>query len=341
MRWVWRFLLGLGALCHASDWRAELLAEAGFEADREGLRRALTEFEAPVEQLAGAYAQLGAARYPDRQRAQERILAAGPAALDWLDRQPPSKQPEIRLRLEQIRRTLALEPVGQRRRLQLHAARTLLAEIDGPPDPACGGLFYEAFSRPAESLREGYRHFELDAAVDMPSRVSKQKLVHEGQRPGDGDQRLVLRSQAWPGSDTFPESFEIRAVVQGREGAAGRWHLGISVGNIRALYHPGYANGAFRFQNIRTGEQLVRNQDMGFTPSTEHPQQMHVRVARQGPESIELSVTIRQDDQPPFRQSLVVGAASLGPLDQISLDRSGRGGGDAVFHQLVVNISEN
>lgn len=336
-RWI-ACLLSLVAWAHGADWRVELLAEGGIGTSRAELRRALDERGPHPEQLADAYAQLGSPRYPERLQAQQSIIAAGPAALDWIDQQAPATEPEVWLRLHEIRHTLTQASADQRRLMQLHAARSLLAELEDPHHPGKGDRFYEWFPTPVDPLPARYRQWQLDSAAGMPSRVRNQTLIHDGQRPGEGDQRLVLPSTAWPGTPTFPAHFSLRATIRGTADHSGSWHLGISVGQVRALYHPGYRGGAFRFEQIRTGKKITRNQAMGFTPATDRPQQVQIDVARHADETVELQVTISQEGDAPYRRQHQFTTDQIGQIRQLGLDRSGRTGGSALFHDVVVEL---
>jgi hypothetical protein len=176
------------------------------------------------------------------------------------------------------------------------------------------------------------------APAGMKSKVEERTLVHEGQRPGDDDQRLVLRATEWPGTEVFPDQFTLTATLQGTPGGSGTWHLGITVGGVRALYHPDYRGGGFRFEGVDGNKHLGGNQNMGFTPSTEKPQQMRVSVLRQGHDSVRLSVTVTQQGSDPYEQTIEVPAETIGALTEVSLDRSGRSGGDARFSELMIEV---
>lgn len=331
-------LLLAPGLTRADDWRVDLLAEAGFGTTEADLRKALEAEELDRQRLATAYGQLGSESYPERQRAEKAIISAGPDALAWLRQQPPTDDPEIQLRVGNIRRVLELNSDDRRDRMIVHAARSLLAEIGKPSDPATGGLFYEWFGDKIPELGKRHRQFQFKAPPNMSSRIEEGALVHEGQRAGNDDQRLILRSTSWPGTETFPNQFTVTTTVQSTAGGSGAWHLGIGIGGIRVLYHPDYGGGGFRYERIEDNMPLSENQPMGFTPGTGKPQQIRVSVLRQGDESVRLSVVVRQEGSEPFEQTTTIAADSIGPLTEVSLDRSGRSGGDARFSELMIEL---
>lgn len=327
------FVLALPAM--ASDWRVDLLQEEEIGITPTELKKAASGFRIVEADLATAYEGLGAENYPDRERAQRTFLSAGPGALEWLRNQAVPENPEIRIRVAKIRGNLQFPSIGGRDRMINHAATSLLKD---PDSPAAGGVFFEWFGEGAESLAEGYRKLGFEAGVGLLGEVKQGQLVFKGDHPGDGDQRLILNAAKWPGRDTFPSEFSISAKLGGTEGGMGAWHLGISVGEVRALYHPGLGGGSFRFEQVGTRKELTTNESMGFAPSTSHLQRMLLNVKRLSDGSAELSVVIDQQGSDRFERTWKAPAEAIGKIDQISLDRSGRAGGDAHFDDFVIEF---
>lgn len=332
------FCLLLAAPVAAGDWRADLLKAEGFGLGAPELRRAMSGGGPDDDKLEAAYRLLASESFPEREQAQRTLLANGPAALTWLRGQPESDDPEVRMRVAAIRQSLELISNDRYKRMIRHAASTLLDELDGQPDPATGGIFYEWFGETAPQPDKRYRGFHLKAPRGMKSRVGDRMLQHLGERPGDDDQSLILKAADWPGTETFPAGFTVMTTLGGKPGGAGAWHLGVAIGRVRALYHPGYAGGGFRFERVDGNVELTANRSMGFTPSTEQMQQMRITVRQLGRKQVQLSVTVTQEGEKPFESSIEVDSETIGPLDQISLDRSGRTGGDARFSELMVEL---
>ena len=320
------------------DWRAALLKKEGIESTPEGLRRALEKKKPASPQIEEDLQQLGSAKFEEREAAQKNLLRGGEETYRWLKNRKSERDPEVRKRIENIILQLGLD---QRKELDdalQFAIKSLLEE--GPERRKdTGGRFYEWFGEEAKSLENGYHLFELENPIKRICRVSDARLILEGDEIKDGAQRLVLRSKSWPGRDTFGDRFEVSAKLGGEIKSSGSWHLGISIGNVRALYHPGYRGGGFRFETVSNTEQLSQMTiDMGFTPADKLLEKMTVQVQKLADGKVSLKVTVREQGPNPktFTKRVLVPAEKIGPLDQIGLDRSGRRGGSAFFSDFSV-----
>jgi len=322
----------------ADDWRLDLLQQEGIGSRREELRKFASRGEADPAALTEALRELGAEDYPTRERAQQRILSGGTAALDWLRDQQIPADPEVRLRVAAIRETLEFPSIGSRDRMLSHAVESLLDAGAPAGSPATGGIFYEWFAKPSGKLGDSYRSCTFVAADGMGGRVTDGRLVLPGERPGDGDQRLILHATDWPGREAFPDRFRVSARLGGTPGGEGAWHLGITVGAVRALYHPGFDGGGFRFEQVGSRSPVRPNRNMGFTPSTRAMQRMVIDVRRLRDQRVKLAVRVEQEDGGRFEDEVTVETALIGPLGWVSLDRSGRSGGDARFDDFAVEL---
>lgn len=324
----------------AGDWRQEYLKSEGFGKTQEEWKKALESSDVEKQDLEGLYAKLGAEDFPARVSAQAELLRGGSFTQAWLKQKPQSPNPEIRVRVEQI--LDGLEGPGKlvRDRVVQHALRSLLAEPAGQPSPSTGGMFHEWFGQESQNLNKGYRQFSFEADLGMQGAVKEGRLELAGNRDGDGDQRLILKSLDWPDQKTFPKDFSVSANLAGTEGGVGAWHLGISIGRVRALYHPGFDGGAFRIEQVDTNIAVASVENMGFTPSNEGWQRMKLKVRQMNNGDVELVVTIYQEKDERFVHTQLIPAAMIGKVDQISLDRSGRQGGDALFDDLVIEFDE-
>ncbi|MDE0827509.1 MAG: hypothetical protein OSA48_11990 [Akkermansiaceae bacterium] len=321
------------------DWRLDLLKEEGLEVTEAALKRSLAEFESPPEGLEEAYQSLGVDEFKQREEAQAKLLRGGRKTLDWLNDIEPSPDPEVRLRVAEIRKQLNSPQSSGRENAIRHAVRSLLSpKHKNAPDT--GGMIHEWFSQNAKTLEGNYRHFTFQSTSGRGAQVGSGILVMPGKDGNDGDQQLVLAAKGWPGQKDFGKSFRVSAKTGGKPGGVGAWHLGISIGNVRALYHPDLAGGGFRFEEHDKRPYLTQNENMGFTPSSDTMQWMSVDVHRLANDKVKLEVTVEQGESGPgrFQRSLIVDAKAIGDLTRISLDRSGRTGGAAIFDDLTVDL---
>lgn len=324
---------------HAGDWRHDLLKAEGYGTSAEEWTKRAKGVEVNTDDLLEAYRQLGSDRFPERETAQKMLLKGGVDAQRWLRALPPSPDPEIRIRVAEILDALEFPSNGVRERMIRHALGTLLDGVD-PAEADTGGVFYEWFGVEKPGLESGYRLFDYEAEGGMDGLVRDGKLRLAGDRPGDGDQQIVLKADRWPSRETFPDQFTVSAKLGGTKGGSGAWHLGIGIGKVRVLFHPDYRGGGFRFEKIGSREYVTSNEDMGFTPSTDRWQHMRVKVRKARDGRIELAARVEQEGEEPFETSTLVDGETIGPIDQVSLDRSGRTGGDALFDDFVVEFHE-
>lgn len=322
------------------DWREALLKAEGIEDTPEAMRAALEQPKAPAEELNQTLSLLASDEFDVREKAQKELLRRGEAIYPWLRQQEKHPQPEVRRRVQSILRRMGLDERKSREEALQFALRSLLEEGQNRRRDT-GSRFYEWFGDPSNDVSKGYHLFEMDRTVKRGGKVSGGVLRLEGNGLEDGEQRFVLRSKSWPGRDDFGTHFTVIARLGGEADGSGSWHLGVSIGKVRALYHPLYRGGGFRFEEIRTTKYLSNlNGDLGFTPDGDPPESMKIEVRRLPAGKTSLTVTITQGGESPkvFKKELVVANDVIGPLNQISLDRSGRRGGEAFFSDLQVTL---
>lgn len=310
------------------------------ESTKEALEKALSKTSTAIPELKAAYDNLGADKFKTREQAQRDLLRGGAATLDWLNSIERSKDPEVKTRVAEIRKTLSSPSSNARADAVRHAMRSLLAEGDERKRNT-GGLLYEWFGENSKELDGRYRGFRLENSAKRGGKVADGKLIFSGSQGVDGDQRLVLTSQDWLGTPNFGKRFRVSAKLGGREGGSGAWHLGITVGKIRVLYHPGLRGGSFRLEDVTNNESVSDDINMDFTPSTESMQGMELNVRQRADGVVAIRVLIEQqgDQSGRFEFSINLDAETIGPLDQISLDRSGRTGGDAWFDDFTIDLN--
>ncbi|MFM2170024.1 MAG: hypothetical protein RI957_253 [Verrucomicrobiota bacterium] len=323
------------------DWRLEFLREANIETDPQSLRKLYQFHESTVDDLDRAILRLGADGQEKRNAAYEEILRMDrDMVLKHLQQLPESSEPEVRLRLDMVRKRIEwMEPWDSRDLLRV-AAEGLLYEREHPGKThSSRQMFVELFHQSSDSLQQGYRRMIWRGDQGLDGKVVDGLLHLSGKRPKiEGDQRLVLTAQSATGKATFPDRFRIDVKIGAKDGGEGGYHVGIAVGKVRALFHPGYDGGGFRFQRAHDPGELPSNQDMGFTPKSDSLCDMRVDVRRLAKNRVQLGVEIR-GEQKTFRATQEFDEGVIGPLDQISIDRSGRVGGDALFRNLIVQFA--
>jgi hypothetical protein len=335
--------LGLAAFAaadEASDWRLELLKAEGISTETSALQKLEKRFSVSNDLLAQAISQLAAEKFATREQAQREILLMGKEVLPLLQQRPQSDEPEVRQRLAIIQRTLEAGGRWAKEDLIRKAVSSLLRERLKPnganPEPP---LFVEFFRDPAPSLEKGYRKFRFEADQGLLGSVSDGTLRMNGNHAGEGDQRLRLDAKSFTGQEIFPDSFRIEVKLGGEAKGAGTYHVGLSVGNVRALFHPGYPSGGFRFQRVDDQKELTVNSPMGFDPEGGKLQRMSLNVKRIPGGKVELEATISNGTKD-FTERKVFAESVIGKLDHLSLDRSGRIGGDGLFDDLVVDLGQ-
>lgn len=332
--------LCLAPLQAAEDWRMEFLKAEKQKTDTESLKKLHQSYQSSPEELQKNIALLGADKLSVRVSAQENILRMGKDVLPQLQQMTPPADAEARVRFRHIQDRLMLHQSWDSPQLVQMAAAGLLFERENPgKSHPSRKMFVEFFRQPADSLQKGYRRLRWLSTGDLDGRVAEQTLRFTGKRRiVEGDQRLYVSAQEATGEKLFPDRFRIDVKIGGMAGGEGTYHVGVAVGQVRALFHPGHETGALRFEEVGTRRELTSNADMGFTPEAGELLDMRIDVERIAQGRVKLSVTVSSADKV-YRTTQVFQESDIGKLDQVSLDRSGREGGDGLFRNLVMQFA--
>ena len=337
--------LGLSSFSSADepkDWRTELLAAEKIPTDTDSLKALSQKFHLSSDQFENAVQRLSADQFAKRQQAQSEMLLMGRDVLPLIRKLPDSGSPEVRGRLAEIVRILETNDRCSKDEMLRLAVTGLLQQRENPNAVhESQKMFVEMFSEPAGSLTKGYRRMNFVASPGKDGKVENGMAQFWGSKNQDeGDQRLVLDAKSITGEAEFPKKFHIEVKISGLAGGEGAYHVGVSVGNVRALFHPGFTDGGFRIERVDNHQVLVPNKNMSFDPPVDKLLRMQVKVARLNNLQAKIEVVIISGkDQ--FHNSATLRLSDVGKFDKISLDRSGRTGGDAIFDDLLVDFSGN
>lgn len=331
-------LLAAASAQEVTDWRLELLKESGLSAETEALEKFQNGQSHPGKDLDEKIRQLVSDEFKIREQAQKEIILMGKNVLPQLRPMLSTDDPELLTRLKTIIAKLEGGGRWQKDDLLRHAVDSLLEERKNPgAAKPHAKLFVEFFNKDAASVSKGYQRLKFISEVETGGSVKDGIARLQGNHNGDGDQQLQLLAKDLTGKEEFPDSFRIESKIGGGGEGSGSYHVGISVGNVRALFHPGYHNGAFRIEQVSNNIPILANTNMGFTPAPGKLLLMSMDVKRKPNKDVEISVTITSDKQT-FRTSQIIKEDRIGKLDRIGLDRSGRTGGDALFDDIIVDL---
>jgi hypothetical protein len=208
-----------------------------------------------------------------------------------------------------------------------------------------GLLLVETFARDTTSLKKHYGQFSFESTTTLlpggregatTASVSQGRLRIEGLNTLS-DQQFIITAEKLVNRPMLPRHFQVRAKIGGEAAGSGAWHVGVSVGHVRVLFHPNLEGGCFRIERTDGTKVLVPNESMGFIPAAGVLHNMTVDVCQNPDETVTLTVTVEDGNKKgSYRKKITVKKEAFGPVDRVSLDRSGNQGGAALFGAMSI-----
>jgi hypothetical protein len=190
-----------------------------------------------------------------------------------------------------------------------------------------------------ETFTSGLGLFQYECDAGRALKVEKGIVALGGKDQPECDQRVFLTAKSLLGQPEFPDRFTVRSRMAAENNNNYGWHLGISIGRVKVLFHPSVDGGAFRIETIPEHTPLLNNQEMGFTPQTDVQYDMTIEYRRTGQE-VNLEIAIVECANPKNRYTLKqkLPLEKFGKLERIGLERSGRAGGAALFDEFEIRF---
>ena len=201
-------------------------------------------------------------------------------------------------------------------------------------------VFRENFRDEAAEVVNGYGRFLYESTIPTKASVARNRFRFDGNH-AEADQRLFVMSKELTGGREFPRQFSVSARMGGGTEGSGGYHVGLSIGRIKVLFHPGYSGGGFRVETTDDHDYLINNASMGFTPKANalYPVRLTVNRLVNGRIEFEAEVQKATDSGQVYVKKFVLDAEVVGPVNRIGLERSGRKGGDGIFEQVEIDFS--
>ncbi|MFK7849347.1 MAG: hypothetical protein AB8D78_00075 [Akkermansiaceae bacterium] len=322
------------------DWRIQLLEEAGLSLEEAKKKFLGNNEESSEEELRKLVSLLAADDFATRAKSQTQIESMGSTVIPLLNQFRENDDPEIRFRLEQILDKLSGDRIWEKDRLLTYATKSLSEEAQpGGQKAKEQTLFVESFQDVVDPIGQSYRHFDFVRDKGLNAKATNGVLTISGKNKQQGDQRILLEAEKITGKKTFPNQFNLEVATKTTPGGEGIFHTGVAVGNLRALFHPGYRGGGFRFERVDTKEDLKSNTNMGFTPKVGQFHTIQIQVKRLSDDQFQVVATVHsKTEAKPFEATIKISEKVIGDLTTIGLDRSGNPGGDAIFDDLVIDL---
>ncbi len=202
-------------------------------------------------------------------------------------------------------------------------------------------LYREEFVAGTANIKDRYGELRYETTVDGARASASQGVVRLHGDHNEGDQRLFITAEQLVGKDELKTAFVLTAEIGGESLGTGTYHVGISVGNLRVLFHPGYRYGGFRIERVDNHKYMLSNQRMTFTPAAGILHKMRVSVIPQQDKSVLLKTRIIDGENPnqTYEIEFRAQADDIGPINRVAIERSGRVGGAGLFGFFQVDTT--
>ena len=196
----------------------------------------------------------------------------------------------------------------------------------------------EDFDQAQARIKDRYLTYRYEHTIAAEAAAKDGRLYLRGNHD-EGDQRLIFTADQIAGAPTLTEPFTVETKLGGTPGNAVGWHVGVSIGQAKILFHPDYTNGAFRIEHCDSHEPFVNNENMTFTPASNALYKMSIVARPQKSGGVDLTVTIHDPTSlDRFHTGAKLTAQQVGPIRRVALERSGRTGGDAMFDYIDIRL---
>lgn len=190
---------------------------------------------------------------------------------------------------------------------------------------------------------EEFRDLRTRSMTPVQCRVETGVLRLPASGAADSDVMVELDLEKAFGKRT-PRVLRVLVEVGSDGDSPVAWHPAIAIGRLKFLFHPGYATGAFRIEDLDSHSAHVQNTNMGHTPRTNvfHRVEIVATAVDEGEHAFHVVVWDPTEPTARFEYgadgAAKFGVAATGPLNRVSLVRSGRVGGVAQFRSLVLQV---
>lgn len=207
---------------------------------------------------------------------------------------------------------------------------------------SAGLVFSESFDLMVKPSKNNLGLLEYQGPADASVAALNGQLFINTSTTAECDVRMFVPAKSLVGEPFMPDSFRVHTKMGGSSDGSGGYHVGLSIGNVKVLFHPGYTGGAFRVEHVKTHDYLITNSSMGFNPLGDQTYETTVLVRKQSADTTLFEVQIRDHGKggAVFKKEFTLPTSATGPIDRVGLERSGRTGGPAIFDELRIVVND-